>query len=34
MTVRWNEKAIMQQLHEGLHILPPQYSPAEPKREN
>ena len=30
MTVTWNEKAIMQQLHEGLHILPPQYSPAEP----
>ena len=28
MTVRWNEKAIMQQLHEALHILPPQYSPA------
>ena len=21
----------MQQLHEGLHILPPQYSPAEPR---
>ena len=27
--MKW--ESIMQQLHEGLHILPPQYSPAEPR---
>lgn len=27
--MKWEN--IMQQLHEGLHILPPQYSPAEPR---
>ena len=27
--MKW--ESIMQQLHVGLHILPPQYSPAEPR---